>query len=143
MSRFRATDGAPEAALGSDGPRLGIALLVRAAPPCVLDGFLRYHLGIGFERIFIYFDAPHEDVEALKVAEDCAQATGAVTISRCTAAWWAELDASKRSRFLARGRAPRQQRRRAGRALGVGVVAGENHPLRGVPSERRLSASNH
>ena len=41
------------------------------------------------------------------------------------------------------GVSPRQQRGPAGRALGVGVVAGENHPLRGVPSERRLSASNH
>ena len=30
------------------------------------------------------------------------------------------------------GVSPRQQRGPAGRALGVGVVAGENHPLRGV-----------
>lgn len=112
VSRFEVTDGA-EGSVEEDGideagiilPRLAIALMVRAAPPIVVDGFIRYHLSIGFEKIWMYFDAPHEDEDAIAVAEDAARHTnGAVVVTRCTAAWWEGLrKGTPPSRFLMRG----------------------------------------
>ena len=37
-------------------PRLCIALLLRGAPPGCVSGFLAYHLAVGFERVYLYFD---------------------------------------------------------------------------------------
>mmetsp|Transcript_33031 Transcript_33031/g.99575 ORF Transcript_33031/g.99575 Transcript_33031/m.99575 type:complete len:778 (+) Transcript_33031:718-3051(+) len=121
--RFRADDGgaeAPRSSPDADLPRLAVALLVRAAPPLVVDGFLRYHLATGFEKIWMYFDAPHEDAEAIAVAEACARATrGGVQVTRCTKKWWDKLRASDASRYVARGR-------RAAAEAEAAEVAGED-----------------
>ena len=146
LSRFRAEDGGDDGletgaydlmhGMADEGPlpRLGIALMVRAAPAMVVDGFLRYHLAIGFERIWMYFDAPHEDEEAVAVAEDCAKHTGgAVVVHRCSGDWWKDLRKREASRFLVRGDyALRMEREAEARGEGGGLRAFHFH------TERRM-----
>ena len=42
------------------GARLGVALLVRGVSAHVLSSFVCYHRYIGFERIYLFLDAPDE-----------------------------------------------------------------------------------
>lgn len=52
-----------------DRPRLCIAMLVRGAPASTLDSFCRYHFGVGFERIFFFFDAPDDPMARPRVRD--------------------------------------------------------------------------
>ena len=71
-------------------PRLAVGTMLRAAPLAAVDGFLKYYHAIGFERIFLFFDKPDEDQEAIRLAEAHNAAVGGVTIHCCTAEWWAK-----------------------------------------------------
>ena len=69
-------------------PRLAVGVMLRAAPPLAVDGFLRYYHAIGFERIVLFFDKPSEDAEAIRVAKEHDAQVGGVTIHLCTPEWW-------------------------------------------------------
>ena len=76
--------------------------MLRAAPPAVVDGFLRYYHGIGFEQVVLFFDKPEEDAEAVKIAQRHAEEAGGVTIHLCNDKWWAAERKTGRSFVRAR-----------------------------------------
>ena len=76
------------AAASAPPPRLAVGVMLRAAPPLAVDGFLRYYHAIGFERIVLFFDKPSEDAEAIRVAKEHNAQVGGVTIHLCTPEWW-------------------------------------------------------
>ena len=111
LSRWQVTDAGeriappPQAthrAPSRDGPRLAVAAMLRAAPPAVVDGFLRYYHGIGFEQVVLFFDKPEEDAEAVKIAQRHAEEAGGVTIHLCNDKWWAAERKTGRSFVRAR-----------------------------------------
>ena len=98
-----------------DRPRLCIAMLVRGAPASTLDSFCRYHFGIGFERIFFFFDAPDDpkEADAIAVAERWTRKVAVpgsshrlrfAVVHRCDAAWWRDEERSGRNRLFVHGR---------------------------------------
>lgn len=93
------------------GPRLAVACMVRAAPLPAVDGFLRYYHAIGFERIVLCFDQPHEDAEAISLARRHEAEVGGVVIHECDAAWWDEE--RRTGRAFVRARAAREEVRKA------------------------------
>ena len=96
-------------------PRLAVGAMVRAAPVVAVDGFLRYYHAIGFEQVFLFFDAPTEDEKAIAAAEAHAAAVGGVSIHRCDASWWAEERESGRSfQRMREYQRSQEQRRRDG-----------------------------
>ncbi|KAH8064826.1 glycosyl transferase [Aureococcus anophagefferens] len=123
LSRFRAEDG------GDDGLETGAYDLMHG----MADEGPLPRLGIAL-MIWMYFDAPHEDEEAVAVAEDCATHTGgAVVVHRCSGDWWKDLRKREASRFLVRGDyALRMEREAEARGEGGGLRAFHFH------TERRM-----
>ena len=66
-------------------PRLCIALLLRGAPAGCVAGFIAYHLAVGFERIYLYFDdiAESDAIAAARLFE-----RRGVVITLCTSSYW-------------------------------------------------------
>ena len=64
--------------------RLATATLIRGASARSAANFVLYHRAVGFERVYLYFDAPHEDIDAMAAA---AAIEGAVVVE-CTDAFW-------------------------------------------------------
>ena len=57
------------AALADDPmPRLATATLLRGVPARSVANFARYHRAVGFALVYLYFDAPHEEADALAAA---------------------------------------------------------------------------
>lgn len=83
-----AADWVTRAPARSSPPRLAIALLLRGAPPASVANFLRYHLAIGFERVYLCFDDPSE-LAAISAARPYAS-RGAVLLLMSEAFWEAE-----------------------------------------------------
>ena len=88
-------------------PRLGIAVLLRGAPPASVAAWVTYHLAVGFHSLYIYFDEPDDPAvsaaraagaahaTALSTADstaDCAAGVaaegGGVVVTLCDSAFW-------------------------------------------------------
>lgn len=73
--------------------RFGIACLVRGCPPAAVRSFVRYHLRVGCERIYLYLDAPDEPEGAELVERLPELLTAAerrrLALTRCDGAFWA------------------------------------------------------
>ena len=73
----------------SERPRLGIALLLRGAPPPSVAGWIAYHLAVGFHTLYLYFDDVHE-AEAIAAARRYERPDGSgAVVTLCDEAYWA------------------------------------------------------
>ena len=103
--------GEAAAAAAAALPRLAIALLLRGAPPACVSAFLTYHLAVGFERIYLFFDAPDDPgVAAARQHEDTTRRDSGVVVTLCDEAYWRE---QRRTNFFFKPH-PRWQRWQGG-----------------------------
>eukprot|EP00401_Gymnodinium_catenatum_P038061 CAMPEP_0117545092 /NCGR_PEP_ID=MMETSP0784-20121206/45916_1 /TAXON_ID=39447 /ORGANISM="" /LENGTH=723 /DNA_ID=CAMNT_0005341927 /DNA_START=19 /DNA_END=2187 /DNA_ORIENTATION=+ len=81
--------------------RLAVCTMLRGAPEDAIDTFVRYHWGIGFNHIFLYFDDPSDPgiPVARELEEMCLgkQVEGvSMSIIRMDSQWWARTMESSR-----------------------------------------------
>ena len=74
------------AALSDTRPRLATATLLRGAPPRTVANFALYYRAIGFDSVYLFFDAPHEDGAAMAAVRGME----GVIVIECTDAYWKE-----------------------------------------------------
>lgn len=67
--------------------RLGIALLLRDAPAACIECFLRYHLAVGFETIYLFFDDPSDETISL-ARRFAGGGPSGVVVTVCDAVFW-------------------------------------------------------
>lgn len=65
-------------------PRIATATLVRGVSARTAENFALYHRAVGFDLVYLYFDAPHEEPEAVAAA---AAVKGTIVVE-CTDNFW-------------------------------------------------------
>jgi hypothetical protein len=65
---------------------LCIAMLLKGAPAEVVIDYVRYHVYIGFQHLYLFFDDPTD--AAFEAVSTAFARTGQVTATRCDGAYW-------------------------------------------------------
>ena len=69
--------------------RLAIAMLIRRPPISATHTFIRYHLGLGFNKIYFYFDDVNDLAEDVELMKSLSTEYGSqVSVCCCNSAWF-------------------------------------------------------
>ena len=72
---------------GPPTPRCAVGTMLRGAPPESVANFIRYHLAIGFERVYLCFDDPKDAAVPYARRFERADGTGAHVVLLSEAFW--------------------------------------------------------
>jgi len=80
--------------------RVAIAMLIRDPPQTSLLSFIRYHLRIGFEHIYFYFDdVSDENLDASTMELIAKESQNKVTVVHCNRAWYHEMSSETSKQY--------------------------------------------